>query len=445
MNYQLKNTLSLLMVPVILAASLILLVSCKSEEIVADYPTANPGSSPTASLLLYGNIIDSKTTNGISGAVVTIMKEDGTKLTTALTGSAGTFSFDVSTLGVSTFKVQATATGYGNTFVKSNVDLVNRISSTVKIPLDQLQAATSTITPNTGASVSTSSSESKSSQSVALNIPPLAVTQNTSIQLYSIPVNNATVPSDQTNTSQIGVVNISPNGINLAVSSQITIPLPYQMRPNDQVSLMELSGSTWQATGIKGVVDNTGLAAIATISKTGYYAFTDNTKLTGSVTSYKKNDVADQRSFSFNSGVLQAELPGTFNYTVTSSNVSTGAPTYEWIFNTLAQRYGANFKTLSAPGSMPTTIVFNIAWPGAEGNPYKANSDGSGNINRPNESGDWSLKIIFESVQVTFANVVLDNPGYWTVTVNGTINTWKELQRIWVWTAHNQGSIYEYY
>jgi hypothetical protein len=242
----------------------------------------------------------------------------------------------------------------------------------------------------------------------------------------------------------VGVASLLPAGVTFASPITLSFPLPYKFKANDQVSLAELVNNVWQVSTVKAVVDATGYTATVNVSKTGQYSLQDNTSVSGTVTMHKAGGVLEERSFTFTSGILKVELPGVLTYTRTSTNVITEVPSDEWIFNTLAQRFGARFAAAGGPGATPVTVAFNVAWPGPTANPNKLNADGSGNVYRPFESGSWSIKVTYESYTDQFANAVLDNPGYWQVTVTGSMNNWREKSRVWVWTAHNQGGVFEY-
>ena len=424
--------------------TLFIIISCESSETGPVVNRANPAAAAAQALILSGDVIDAQSSAGLSGATVRILKTDGTLITSLVAGSSGDFSYDISNVNEETLKVTATASGYGSTFALTKVDLTNKITKVVSIPLDKIQSTQVTVTSDGGSSTATST-ESKGGYSVTLSVPSGAVSQSTSMQLAQLPVNNVDALQNASSNAIASVVNLQPDGISFAKAVKLTFPLPYKMNANDQLPLYKYVNSTWQTTGIYAIVDNTGYLAIAEITSTGEYSLVDNTKIAGTVESvFKTKEITEERSYSFSSGTLSVELPATMTFTRASQNVITEVPTDEWIFNTLAQLYGMNFMLASGPGSIPQTAKFQIAWPGAEGNPYKQNSDGSGNINRPDESGDWSLKIVFESYSETFANVTLDNSGYWQVTVNGTVSNWREKDRVWVWTAHNQGGVFEY-
>jgi hypothetical protein len=427
-----------------LAVFTIFISGCKSTEVSPSIPYPNPPSAPAVAITLNGTVIDSKTAGGIGGATVEIYKTDGTKVTTIFSGASGKFSYDVSQVNATSLKVTATASGYGYAFTTASINLTTNTAQAVALPLDKLTVVSFNVTNVSGGSSNTNSTESKTSTPLTVSVPPGAVAQNTTIQLESIPVNNVLEPSNSSSSTQVSVANLQPAGISFSQPVQLTFPLPYKFNPGDQIQLTQMVNNNWQAAGISAAVDNSGYLAVASITQTGEYALLDNTKISGTTTLFKNLKVLDESSFSFTGGTLHTELPGVISYTETSANVVTGVPTDEWIFNNLAQRYGVEFAGVSAPGTIPYTVIFDAAWPGASANPNKQNADGSGNINRQGESGSWSLKITYESYVLTFANVVLDNPGYWQVTVNGSVTTWREKQRNWVWTAHNQGTVFEY-
>ena len=429
---------------IFLTVGSLIFTACKSNEVSPIVPAPNPPSAPSVALTLNGTVIDSKTSAGLSGATVQILKTDGTIVTTLSSGNSGKFSYDISTVNASSLKVTATATGYGFSFATAAIDIANNSARAVTLPLDKLVTVSVNVTPASGGSTTTTSTESKTTTPVGVSVPSGAVSTNTTVQVSAVPVNNVPAPSNAASSTQVGVANLQPAGISFLKSVILTFPLPYKFKPNDQIALNQFINNIWQFSGINATVDNTGYIATASITTTGEYALLDNTSITGTTSTFKVTKVLDQQAFTFSSGTLHTELPGVITYTVTATNVITEAPTDEWIFNTLEQRYGVQFSGVTAPGSVPFTVIFDAEWPGATANPYKANPDGSGNAQRPGESGSWSLKITYESYTDTFANVVLDNPGYWQITVTGSATSWRELQRNWVWTAHNQGGVFEF-
>lgn len=441
-NQKSKFLQAIIIVMVIITGSLFV-TQCKSDDSGTN-PDVGPASATAAAITVSGNVLDAKTNSGITGATVVIYKTDGTQVASVTSGTSGAFSYDVSQVKATSLKITATASGHGFAFTMANIDTAKKTAQAVSISLDQISSVSSVI-PTTGGTVTTqTSTESKASQPLTMTIPAGAVTQSTSVQVSAIPVNNVPAPSSAASSSQVGVASILPQGITFSAPVKLAFPLPYKFKPNDQITLMELVNNVWQASSLKAVVDNSGYMANVNISKTSEYALLDNTSVSGNVVLGKPGSVMDERSFTFSDGVLTIELPSAVTFARTSQNVVTEVPTDEWIFNTLAQRYGVRFANVDAPGSTPSTVKFNISWPGASANPNKLNADGSGNKNRPNESGGWSLKVVYESYTDEFANVVLNNPGYWQVTVTGSVKNWREKQRIWVWTAHNQGGVFEY-
>ncbi len=419
------------------------LSGCKSS-IVDDNSRPNPPSAPASPITISGNVKDAKTGAGLTGASVDILKTDGTKIATVVSGASGAFSYDLSSVTATSLKLSASATGYGYAFTIAQLDTAKKTAPVVMIPLDQVISTPVVVTTGGGTLSSATHTESKNSQPITITVPPGAVTQNTNIQMAALQVNNVPAPQNSNSTAQVGVASLSPQGVSFSAPVKLTFPLPYKFKPNDQITIHEMINGSWQSTSLTATVDNSGYIASVNISKTGQFALLDNTTVSGSVTIHKTSAPLEERTFKFSSGVLKVELPAVLTYTRIAQNVITEVPTDEWIFNTLGQRYGARFATAGGPGSTPSTVAFNVSWPGPAANPNKLNPDGSGNKYRPTESGDWSLKIIYESYTDNFASVQLNNPGYWQVTVSGSLVNWREKQRVWVWTAHNQGGVFEY-
>ena len=427
---------------VLIAVSSVLVSSCKSDSNTE--PAYNPPAAAAAPITVAGNVVNAETNAGLVGATVEIYKPDGSKVATITSGAAGAFSYDVSNVRSTSLKVTAKATGFGFGFTTSKVDTAKKTAQVVAIPLDPVATVQATITPSGGTVTSPTVTESKANQPLTMTIPAGAVAQNTSVQMAAIPVNNVTPPANANASAQVGVANLTPAGVTFSAPVTLSFPLPYKFKANDEIAISEFVNGAWQNTSLKAVVNSTGYVATVNVTKTSQYALVDNTTFAGNVALGKSGSVLEERSFTFSQGILNAELPGSITFTRNSTNVVTEVPTDEWIFNNLAQRYGVVFAKVDAPGTTPSTIKFNVSWPGPAANPNKQNADGSGNKNRPGESGSWSRKVVFESYSEQFANVSLDNPGYCKVTVSGTAVYWREKQRIWVWTPHNQGGVFEY-
>lgn len=421
----------------------VLVSSCKSDDAGID-PKTNPPAAAASPITIAGSVVNSETNAGLTGATVEIYKPDGSKVATITSGASGAFSYDVSNVRSTSLKITAKATGYGFGFTTSKVDTAKKTAQIVTIPLDQVASVSTVITASGGNITTPPSTESKANQPLTITIPAGAVSQNTTVQMAALPVNNVTPPANPNANAQVGVASLTPEGITFASPVTLSFPLPYKFKPNDQIALAEFVNGAWQNSSLKAVVNSTGYVATVNVTKTSQYALLDNTNFSGSVVLGKAGSVLEERTFTFTQGILKVELPGSITFSRTSQNVVTEVPTDEWIFNNLAQRYGVVFANVDAPGSTPSTIKFNVSWPGPAANPNKQNADGSGNRNRPGEAGSWSLKVVFENYTEQFANVVLDNPGYWKVTVSGTAVYWREKQRVWVWTPHNQGGVFEY-
>lgn len=428
---------------------------CESSRVAPEVGRPNPPAEPAQPLVLTGTVVNSSTNSPVSGATVDIYKTDATKVATVATNGSGVFSYDISALNVTSLKITATASGYGSSFVMANVSVANQTADVVTIALDKLVSVALTVTPN-GGTGSTTNTESKTSTPLSVNIPAGAVTSNTAITFSSVPVNNVPPPPASGSNTQVGVVSLQPTGITFAKAVELTFPLPYKFKPNDLIPLVKLVNGAWVTANLNAVVDATGYVAKVSVTETNQYALLDNTKITGTVSQslsnyddlvfagpVKASKILADQSFTFSSGTLPVNLPGSVEVARAGTNVITEVPTDNWIFNTLAQRYGSEFK-YTGPGTYNFTFKTNVAWPGASANPYKLNADGSGNVNRPTESGDWSLKVTYSSTRSEIVNIVLNNTGYWTITILIVENSWKESSRKWVWTAHNQGAVFEY-
>jgi len=117
-------------------------------------------------------------------------------------------------------------------------------------------------------------------------------------------------------------------------------------------------------------------------------------------------------------------------------------PSDSWIANTFKQRFGVDafegFTGISATTTFP--VSFSVPWPGI---PPKAadQTTGAGNVDYPGVSGSWSVRVTVSSTSTTTVNVSIEN-ARWKISVTGVTNSWQITKREWVWTGHNQGSVY---
>jgi len=448
-----KNTSVLFVVTCLffLVGSL-LLSSCESSRVGPELPTPNPPAPPAQPLVLKGTVVDSKTGGAVSGATVQVLKQDGSTVTTLATDATGTFSYDITTLNQAVLKVTATATGYGFAFVYATIDLVNKAAQVVIVPLDKIQTTTVNLTP-LGGTTTVPSNESVSGQGVTITVPANAVTQNTTVSVSQVPVNNVPPPTNSASTTQVGVTNLQPAGITFAQPVRLSFPLPYEFNPADQVPLQELVNNNWTSASLNAVVDNTGLIANVNITKTAQYALTDNTVVSGSVSgsiisndnnsiTLTLNKVLDTRQYTFSSGTLNiTDLTGSRVWTVTKTKKGIrNLPSDIWWINVLKQRHGSDrfvgFTGLSSTTTFP--VPFSVPWQGIP--PKAATSDGAGNIDYPGQSGNWSVRVTVTSTSITTINVSLEN-NFWKITVTAITNSWVISQKEWIWTGHNQGAI----
>jgi hypothetical protein len=453
MNNKKKTFFQVLAIITFLIAGFIF-SSCESSRVGPQLPTPNPPAPPAQPLVLKGNVFDSKTNGAISGAAVQILKQDGSSVASVATDAAGAFSYDITTLNQAVLKVTATASGYGFSFVYANIDLTNKAAEIVRIPIDKIQTTTVNLTP-TGGTATVPSNESVSGQNVALTFPPNAVTTNTTVSVAQVAVNNVPPPTNAAASTQVGVATLQPVGITFAQPVRLTFPLPFEFNAGEQIPIQELVNNVWTATTLNAVVDNTLLLANVNITKTSQYSLVDNTVVsgtaTGSILPYdnksfevKLNKILEDRQYTFSSGTLNiTDLTGSKVWTVTKTKKGNlNLPSDSWIANTFKQRFGVDafegFTGISATTTFP--VSFSVPWPGI---PPKAadQTTGAGNVDYPGVSGSWSVRVTVSSTSTTTVNVSIEN-ARWKISVTGVTNSWQITKREWVWTGHNQGSVY---
>jgi hypothetical protein len=441
---------------VLLLAGSFFFSGCESSRVGPEV-TINTPPPAAAPLVLQGSVYNSKTNSGVSGATVGVFKPDGTTIALIATNTSGNFSYDVSTLTNTSYKISATASGFGSAFTNAKVDPANRTADIVSIPLDPVVSVSVNLTPTGGTAGGSVNTESKSGGVATLTVPANAVTSNTAISVSTPQVNNVPLPTSASTTAQVGVTNLTPAGITFAKAVNLSYPLPYQFKAGDLIPVMELVSGNWQVSTFNATVDNAGYTASMSLTKTGQFALFDNAKISGTVNtsiqysnenaSYppmlKATQTLETRSFSLGGSNVTAVLPNIFSWTKTVSNQLLDPPTDEWIFNTLTQRYGTVFALSAGSGTQTVNGSYLITWPGVPVS-LTVNNSGSGNAEFPNDTGSWSLIVSYETVTTTFATVQIDNPGKWTINITGSETSWREQSgsRQWKWTGHNQGKIY---
>ena len=442
---------------VLLLAGSFFLNGCESSRVGPEVVVNTPPPAP-APLVLQGSVYNSKTGLGVANATVGIYKLDGTTISTVATAGDGSFNYDVSNLTNTSYKVTATASGFGLAFINAKVNPTTRTADIVQIPLDPIVTTVIGLTPAGGTAAGTTNTESKSGAQATLTVPPNAVTTNTQITLSTPQVNNVPPPAAATTTAQVGVTNLTPAGVTFAKPVTLTFPLPYQFKAGDAVPVAELVNGAWQASTATSVVDNAGYTSTLTLSKTGQYSLLDNVKISGSTStsihsgnneqaSYppmlKATNTLDTRTLTLTGSNIVPVLPVTTVWTKAITNQLLDPPTDEWIFNTLTQRYGVAFALAAGSGTQTINTPYLITWPGVPA-ALTVGGSGSGNAEFPNDTGNWSLILVYETFTTQLANVVIENSGKWTVTVTGVKTEWREQagSRQWKWTGHNQGKIY---
>lgn len=433
----------------VLVAS-VLLSSCESSRVGPDVGKPNVGTPPEQPLVLNGNVVDSKTSGSVPGATVQILRQDGTLIVPLSADASGNFSYDVSTVNQAVLKVTATASGYGYSFVFAKVDLVNKATQNVTVPLDKIQATAVNLTP-TGGTANIPNTESKTGQPVSIAVPAAAVSQNTTVQVSAVTVNNVPPPTNATNNAQAAVANLQPVGVTFSKPVVLSFSLPYQFKAGDLIPLVEFSNNNWQASTSNATVDAGGYIANVNISKTAQYALLDNTKVTGAISSSvvkvesnssalkKVSQILTPRVYNFSGGTLNISLPASYVVTQTFSNVITTTPGDKWLWNTLAQRFGAALAGFAGAGTYPYTYKESVPWPGIPPNAADP-ATGAGNKDFPGNTGSWSVRVTVDNDTQSAGSVSVVNP-YWTATITVTNNTYKITSKQWIWTGHNQGEI----
>lgn len=432
---------------------IVFLSGCESSRVEPEI-TVNTPPPPPAPLILQGSVLNSKTGLGVANATVSILKLDGTTVATVNTNASGAFTYDISSLTNTAYKITATASGFGYTFVNVTVDPVNRLAGIASLPLDPIVSVAVALTPAGGTAQGTTNTESKASAPVSISVPANAVTSNTTVNVSTVPVNNVPPPPAATTTAQVGVTNLTPAGIIFAKPVTMSYPLPYRMKAGDKISVMELVNGAWTTTTLQATVDASRTVATLDLPKTGQFALLDNTKISGNVSGsvklfdagltvsplYKTEKILETKVFDIIGGAQLVQLQNTFSDLLTRNHTDPlDDPAISWILNQFKQRFGLqDFPSAFGFNSLTQITAMRnitISWSDVPAALLTAQQ-----TNYPNEVGYWLKRYTFESVETT-STADISNTGYFSVTYSHKTVTWRLVSVHAIWRGHQQGEV----
>ncbi len=448
-----KSNFLLVISFLVFVTGIVFLSGCESSRVEPEITVNTPPPAP-APLILQGSVLNSKTGLGVANATVSILKLDGTTVATVNTNASGAFTYDISSLTNTAYKITATASGFGYTFVNVTVDPVNRLAGIASLPIDPIVSVAVALTPAGGTAQGTTNTESKSGTAVSISVPANAVTSNTTINVSTVAVNNVPPPPAASTTTQVGVTNLTPAGITFAKPVTMSYPLPYRMKAGDKIPVMELVNGAWTTTTLQATVDASRTIATLDLSKTGQYALLDNTKIAGSVSGSvlllnagvtvsplrKTEKILETKTYDITDGNLQVNLTQQFTELLSRNHTDPlDDPATSWLLNQIIQRNGSLSLNRALGYSVAANISdiqnFVLAWTAVPTALLTAQQQ-----NYPNEVGYWIKRYTFESVQ-SIDQIDISNTGYFSVTYKRTKTYWRLVSVHAIWRGHQQGEV----
>lgn len=427
--------------PLFVSVLLILIIAaCESARVAPEIPRPNPQAPPPAPLILTGYVRDAQTLSGVNGATVKISKADGTVLTTIFTNSAGSYTYDVSSVQENVLGVSAAKSGYGFSSGTAEINRGFYTASVDDILLTQLQATTATVTSAQGGNIDNTNNQALANQPLNVTVPPNAVSQNVQISVASIPAAQVPAPAASTNQTIVSAGTFEPSGTQFQQAVTITFPLPVRKTPGSTFQVLQLNETT-------GAYSNSGFTA--TVDATGTQASAD-------VTHFTIYTLADNKS-TLNLPDAAASVVQATTLTVTSSNTSTSAilsktvsvtlsggsgdVDADWLRDEISKLISINTGTFT----QSVYLSFNITSPESEGGKPSWVQNGIIVGPNPGEAGDASKKAVYNKTSKTRNGTVSGNTGtnQWSRNVQVIEEDWvlNGTSSGWFWTPHNQGGI----
>lgn len=268
-----------------LVALLSLVTSCESSRTAPEVPIYTP-VEPAQPLILSGYVKDADNNSAVASAIVTISKLDGSLVVTQLSDNSGKYTYDLATVDASQLKVSATKASYGFASALATVDKSANSASINSLFLKKLAGVSATATATAGGTTSAPSTESKSTTQAAVQVPPGAVNQNTTITVAPIPVGAApSKPAGQ--APSVSVLSLEPSGITFNVPVTVIFPLPVKLTAGKTMQLKVYNNNTgqWDNSGFSATVASDGLSASGSVTHFSTW------ELEGEVTTNTTSDV----------------------------------------------------------------------------------------------------------------------------------------------------------
>jgi len=414
----------------LLFAGSFLITNCDEYRVSPEIPAPNPPVSPALPLILNGYVKDALNQTAISGALVKIMKTDGTVITTLLSNNLGRYAFDASNITENAVDVSATKEGYAFAVRLASIYKESNSAIVSDILLTKLKTVTSTITVAAGGNVSTTNTQSIANQPLMVQVPANSVSSDVQLTLSSIPAGHVPLPTTQ-NTYILSVGQFGPSGTQFSNPVTITFPLPYRQTPGTIYPLWQLNEQT-------GVYTNSGFFAIVNVDGTSARA----TQVTHFSTYVLQSPQSAEVTISLNAPSISVaneffeRLPsGSLSKQLTIVNdvslSGDGEAEELWLKGQISA------KLKFTIGNSEQTLTFSYKVLPAQ---YNKNGTQVGPEGHENEKGNWEFRTFYvlESSRITGTAA---GPN-WTRAITAVSQIWKIVHEGWYWILHDQGGVF---
>ncbi len=458
-----KNFLVVFSFLVVLVGSLVF-SGCETSRVGPEVPRPNPTAPAAQAIVLSSYVLDGSTGNGIPNAVVSLVKLDGSVVTTSVTNASGLFSFNLTALNLTetTYNVSTNVSGYGYGFRVASYDKANNTAGASPIVLTKIVTTTTTIAATGGTAATNPTNEAKTTTQVSVTLPANAVPAGTQVAVAAVPIVSTPPPTIGAATqSLVASTTVSAPGVTTfasAVTMSFTLPFPVVAGTQIPVLVLNTATNKWEDSGLKAVVSASGLTATVQITKPGQYALLGDLKVSlvssGKVVANDGLSVTKLEKVISTKDVVIDIFPNSTAYTYTSPTdpspfitvlvgTSIQIPNNAYIYGLIQQKYGDNIAN-SIGSHFTFEYVYNLPTQlrGSDGVLFDTRSASNVIIGPPGhttESGDWVFRI---TITETLINTIYNenyNNGFWNLNI--TAPTYRVAGATqWVWRQHNQGT-----
>lgn len=450
-----KNFLVVFSFLVVLAGSLVF-SGCETSRVGPEVPRPNPPAPTPQAVVLSGYILDNTTGNGIANATVSLVKLDGTVVTTAVTNGSGNYQFNLTALNLSesTFNISTNVAGFGYGYRTATYDKTNGVASVSPLVLTKIANVTTTTIGTAGGTATVPpTSDAKTSTPVTVTVPPNAVPANTQVTVASVPVVSTPPPTTSAATQNIVASNnlSAPGVTTFSQPVTMTFNLPFPLPVGTQIPLLLLNTATnkWENTGSNAVVAAGGLTASVQVTKPGQYALLGNVSVSQTVTGKFVNDqgisvTKMEKVLGTQELVIELGPNNTISYydgtnptppyIVVVSGDANNQPTQPFTYGLIAARFG----NPSIAARQRFTFTYNLPAT-LGGSPTVSNGLVVGPAGHETESGDWIYRVTIQELSASDVYRVQQTGLF---SQDATYPKFRyTITYAWYWRQHNQGGI----